>query len=120
MLALLAACSSPLGFTLDVSARPDVPPLDGLRVQVTQGDLLVEQRFPLAGKPLPQSVAVLSKGMTQGTVAVVVQGLDGTRVEAIGTATAPINPLDTGVHISVVLQRLCTAPGTCGCHPVEC
>jgi hypothetical protein len=118
LLVALGACGQ-IGVSVDVSAMSDVPPLDALRVQVTQGDLLVEQSFPLNGKSLPQSIAVVSKGLTKGTVIVTVQGLSGTTVEAVGSVSADLKPASSATPVSVVLARLCTG-GVCGCAPRAC
>jgi hypothetical protein len=118
LLVALGACGQ-IGVTVDVSAMSDVPPLDSLRVQVTQGDLLVEQSLPLNGKSLPQSFAIVSKGLTRGTVNVTVQGLSGTTVEAVGSVSADLKPASSAAPVSVVLARLCTG-GVCGCAPRTC
>ncbi|MBK7863136.1 MAG: hypothetical protein IPJ65_31905 [Archangiaceae bacterium] len=121
LLGALAGCSAcgEVGLTLELSAKNDVPALDAVRVQVSQGDQLTEQTFGLAGAPLPQSVAVVSKGLTRGSVDVVVQGLKGERVEALGRATGALQPASSGGHLALVLERLCDG-GSCGCEAKGC
>lgn len=115
---LLCACGEP-GLTLDVSAKEDVPQLDRLRIEVTQNALFVDQSFALADKALPQSIAVVSKGITKGQVAVVVQGWANGRVEAIARVTGELKAATSASHVAVVLERLCPG-GSCGCTPNEC
>jgi hypothetical protein len=69
---------------------------------------------------LPQSIAVVSGGMTRGTVNIVVQGLTGTAVEAIGTVTAELQSSRSAAHVSVLLERHCDAMGQCECQPLDC
>jgi hypothetical protein len=118
--ALLPGCGE-VGLTLDVSAKSDVPKLDALRVQVSQGPLLVEQTFGLGSAPLPQSVAIVSKGLTRGSVDVTVQGLSRGRVQGLGHAAGELKPATQALRLQVVLERLCP-PGKsmCGCDPVTC
>jgi hypothetical protein len=120
VVALLCSACGEIGLTVDVSAKSGVPALDHVRVQVTQGDLLVAQTFSLAGHPLPQSVALVSKGITHGAVHVVVQGLSGTTVQAIGMANAMLANASGGPHVSIVLEPLCDGSGACGCEPAGC
>jgi hypothetical protein len=114
--ALFAISCGELGVGVDVSAASGVPALDGLRVQVKQGDLLVEQQFSLVGRPLPQSVGIVSKGMTKGGVDIVVQGLVGASVEALGSGSGELRP-GGGKRVPIVLQPFCPDGGTCGCVP---
>jgi hypothetical protein len=119
-IALVCSACSEVGVTLDVSAAADVPTLDALRVQATQGDVLVAQVYLLQGRSLPQSIALVSGGMTRGTVDIVVQGLKGSTVEALGTATAELQSSRSKPHVAVVLERRCDAMGSCDCLPLEC
>lgn len=117
---LLCACGE-LGVTVDVSAKPDVPKLDALRVQVVQGSLLAEQTFMLGSQSLPQSVAIVSKGLTRGSVEVTVQGLAAGRVEAVGLATGELKPATWALRVSALLERVCNnGEPTCGCNPATC
>jgi hypothetical protein len=117
---LLFACSQ-IGVTVDVSSGAGVPALDALRVEVSQGQLLVVQSFSLAAGPLPQSVAIVTNGLTQGTVRVVVQGMRAGAVEALGSVDATLAPASSPMHAAVVLDPFCAKPGSCGaCVPTAC
>lgn len=119
--ALLCAGCGELGVTIDVSAKPDVPKLDYLRVEAVQGTTLVEQTFKLGDKALPQSVAIVSRGLTRGGVDITVQGLSAGRVEAVARVSGELKPASQALHVPVELERLCL-PGApmCGCTPAEC
>lgn len=121
LLLLASAGCGELGVTIDVSKKPDVPKLDSLRVEATQGTTLVEQTFLLGDRELPQSVAIVSKGLTRGSVDITVQGLSAGRVEAVTRVTGELRPASQALHVPVELQRLCL-PGApmCGCAPAEC
>src|SRR5262249_20464253 len=121
-LALLCSACGEVGVSVAVSQAADVPPLDALRVQVTQGPLLVEQSFSLSGRSLPQSVAAVSKGLTRGQGDVLVQGVSATgRIEALGRGQGDLQPATQGSRVEVRLDRLCE-PGSsaCGCTPTLC
>lgn len=118
---LLATACGEVGVTVEVSAAADVPPLDRIRIEAVQGSTLVEQTFLLGDKQLPQSVAVVSKGLTRGKVDITVQGLSGTRVEAVVRVTAELKSASQAQRVKAELMRLCPPGGAgCGCTPVEC
>lgn len=117
---LLCACGE-VGLTVDISAKVDVPELDQVRVEVLQAPVLVEQTFTLGEKRLPQSVAVVSKGLTRGGVEVTVQGLSQGRVVAVVRVTGELKAATSSTRLAAVLEKLCL-PGmpTCGCTPAMC
>jgi hypothetical protein len=115
---MVSGCSE-LGVSVQVSAASDVPPLDVLRVEVTQSGLDVSESFSLAGRPLPQSVAVVSKGLTHGTVNVAVVGLAGGTTLASGGASTDLRFASTNPTVSIVLERACDG-GDCPCLPARC
>jgi hypothetical protein len=115
---MMSACSE-LGVSVQVFAASDVPPLDVLRVEVTQSGLDVSQSFSLAGRPLPQSVAVVSKGLTHGTVNVAVVGLARGTTLASGSASTDLRFASVNPTVSIVLERACDG-GDCPCLPATC
>ncbi len=117
---LLCACGE-VGLTVDISAKSDVPELEQLRVEVVQGPLFVEQAYALGEKALPQSVAIVSKGLTRGSVDVTVQGIAQGRVVAVVRVTGELRAASSSVRLAAVLEKLCV-PGApaCGCTPASC
>jgi hypothetical protein len=118
ILPFLSSCGE-IGVSVEVSAQPDVPPLDSLHVQVSQGSVIADRSFSLV-KGLPASVAVVTRGMTRGRVTVIVDGLSGGAVLATGSASAELEPASSGPRVAVVLARTLDAMDGGMCLPKAC
>lgn len=119
---LVAACSYEWGLLVNVTVADDVPTLQSLRISVQAKGLVYEQKYTLGNKGLPQSLSVVSKGVT-GEVTVLVEGL----VQDAVAARAPpqVVTLVEGkrVPLEVKLTRFCVGGGCCQpltCQPGQC
>src|SRR5439155_118969 len=66
--------------------------------------------FSLTGHPLPQSIAVVSRGMTRGAIDISVQGLAAGTLKASATTTAD---LPGSTRVSLLLVPTCMPRTAC-------
>ena len=118
---LFFGCQPAPALVIELRARPDVPSeLTKVRVVVVQGSVTIaEQEYPLTGKPLPQTLALVSRGPISGRVTIRVQGFRTDTIEARGQAEAALGRERPAPRVSLVLERLCV-DGMCGCVPRTC
>lgn len=110
------SCSDP-ALLLTIDARADVGALDAVRIVVErEGAIVADQQFPLAGKALPQTVTVVSRGKGQGAVVVRVQGLWAGKAEA----SAAVETTLEARTAAATLERLCSGVDRCACELSAC
>ena len=110
---LVVGCTNEWGLLIEVAAEGDIAGLDLLKVKVEHASSTSEQQYPLS-RALPQSVSIVSHGLT-GSVVVTVEGLRGGRVVATASATAL---LKEGERVKVAVTLRC--PGGSCCTPNTC